>query len=195
MSRRCRVRWLTPAPAVTLPHVSLRNRGVISLWRRTHGVITQLATRYFPVSTGTWYRVRGQPIERPGRAHHVQGDRRLRPRRGVSALVRIMYIMVNYGGLFEAVFPAVQPLDKAASRPALIRVPIAGPNPRSSIGQQSASNRATTGNGRGRWVVRDDASVERSVDRDPELFFVTLARTSACARASLSYSPSLSSAA
>jgi hypothetical protein len=39
-------------------YVSLRGRGVVSLWRRTNGVITQLATRSMPVTPGTWYTVR-----------------------------------------------------------------------------------------------------------------------------------------
>ncbi|HEV7608022.1 MAG TPA: hypothetical protein VGO61_11825 [Steroidobacteraceae bacterium] len=39
--------------------VTLRNRGVISLWRRTQSTgNVQLATRAFPVTTGTWYSVR-----------------------------------------------------------------------------------------------------------------------------------------
>lgn len=39
-------------------YVSLRNRGVLSLWRRTNGAIQQLAGRKFTVATGTWYTVR-----------------------------------------------------------------------------------------------------------------------------------------
>jgi len=39
-------------------YVSLRARGVISLWRRTNGAITQLATRSMTVTPGTWYTVR-----------------------------------------------------------------------------------------------------------------------------------------
>jgi len=42
--------------------VTLRGRGVISLWRRTNGLITQLATRSMPVSVGTWYRVRVEVV-------------------------------------------------------------------------------------------------------------------------------------
>jgi len=39
-------------------YVSLRGRGVISLWRRTNNVIQQLATAPLTVTPGTWYRVR-----------------------------------------------------------------------------------------------------------------------------------------
>jgi hypothetical protein len=39
-------------------YVSLRGRGVVSLWRRTNGVIQQLATRALPVTAGTWYTLR-----------------------------------------------------------------------------------------------------------------------------------------
>jgi hypothetical protein len=39
-------------------YVSLRGRGVISLWRRTNGAIEQLATRSAPLSVGTWYDLR-----------------------------------------------------------------------------------------------------------------------------------------
>jgi hypothetical protein len=39
-------------------YVSLRNRGVISLWRRTNGLTQQLATARLAVTTGTWYTVR-----------------------------------------------------------------------------------------------------------------------------------------
>jgi hypothetical protein len=39
-------------------YVTLRPRGVVSLWKRSNGVITQLATRAMPVSEGTWYQVR-----------------------------------------------------------------------------------------------------------------------------------------
>jgi hypothetical protein len=42
--------------------VTLRGRGVISLWRRSNGLITQLATRSLPVSIGTWYRVRVEVV-------------------------------------------------------------------------------------------------------------------------------------
>jgi len=42
--------------------VTLRSRGVISLWRRANGLITQLATRSMPVATGTWYRVRVEVV-------------------------------------------------------------------------------------------------------------------------------------
>ena len=43
-------------------YVTLRSRGVISLWRRANGLITQLATRSMPVATGTWYRVRVEVV-------------------------------------------------------------------------------------------------------------------------------------
>jgi hypothetical protein len=43
-------------------YVSLRGRGVISLWRRTNGAIQQLATRNIPVSTGTWYDLRVEVV-------------------------------------------------------------------------------------------------------------------------------------
>lgn len=43
-------------------YVSLRGRGVISLWRRTDGAIQQLATRNIPVSTGTWYDLRVEVV-------------------------------------------------------------------------------------------------------------------------------------
>jgi hypothetical protein len=43
-------------------YVSLRGRGVISLWRRTNGAIEQLATREIPVSTGTWYDLRVEVV-------------------------------------------------------------------------------------------------------------------------------------
>jgi hypothetical protein len=43
-------------------YVSLRGRGVISLWRRTAGAIQQLATRTIPVSTGTWYDLRVEVV-------------------------------------------------------------------------------------------------------------------------------------
>lgn len=39
-------------------YVSLVGRGVVSLWRRTNGVIEQLATRPMSVTPGTWYDVR-----------------------------------------------------------------------------------------------------------------------------------------
>jgi hypothetical protein len=39
-------------------YVSLRRRGVISLWRRANGDIVQLATRALTVTPGTWYDVR-----------------------------------------------------------------------------------------------------------------------------------------
>lgn len=39
-------------------YVSLRGRGVISLWRRTNGVITQLATQRYPVTVGQTYTLR-----------------------------------------------------------------------------------------------------------------------------------------
>jgi hypothetical protein len=44
-------------------YVSLRGRGVISLWRRTNGLIHQLATTRMPVTTGTWYHVRLEVID------------------------------------------------------------------------------------------------------------------------------------
>ncbi len=43
-------------------YVSLRGRGVISLWRRTNNAIEQLATRAIPVSTGTWYDLRVEVV-------------------------------------------------------------------------------------------------------------------------------------
>ena len=43
-------------------YVSLRSRGVISLWRRANGVNTQLAARTMTVSPGTWYRVRVEVV-------------------------------------------------------------------------------------------------------------------------------------
>jgi hypothetical protein len=43
-------------------YVSLRARGVISLWRRTNGAITQLATRAMTVTPGTWYTVRVETV-------------------------------------------------------------------------------------------------------------------------------------
>jgi hypothetical protein len=43
-------------------YVSLRARGVISLWRRTNGAITQLATRSMTVTPGTWYTVRVEVV-------------------------------------------------------------------------------------------------------------------------------------
>ena len=43
-------------------YVSLRGRGVISLWRRTNGAIQQLATRAIPVSAGTWYDLRVEVV-------------------------------------------------------------------------------------------------------------------------------------
>ena len=39
-------------------YVSLRNRGVLSLWRRSPGNHQNLANLQFPVTTGTWYTVR-----------------------------------------------------------------------------------------------------------------------------------------
>lgn len=39
-------------------YVSLRGRGVISLWRRTNGAITQLATQRYPVTVGQTYTLR-----------------------------------------------------------------------------------------------------------------------------------------
>ena len=39
-------------------YVSLRGRGVISLWRRTNGAITQLATQRYPVAVGQTYTLR-----------------------------------------------------------------------------------------------------------------------------------------
>ena len=43
--------------------VTLRSRGVIALWRRVNGQITQLATRSMPVTAGTWYRVRVEVVK------------------------------------------------------------------------------------------------------------------------------------
>jgi hypothetical protein len=43
-------------------YVSLRARGVISLWRRTNGAITQLATSPMTVTPGTWYSVRVEVV-------------------------------------------------------------------------------------------------------------------------------------
>lgn len=43
-------------------YVSLRARGVISLWRRTNGAITQLATRSMAVTPGAWYTVRVEVV-------------------------------------------------------------------------------------------------------------------------------------
>jgi hypothetical protein len=43
-------------------YVSLRGRGVISLWRRTNGAIEQLGTRNVQVSTGTWYDLRVEVV-------------------------------------------------------------------------------------------------------------------------------------
>jgi hypothetical protein len=43
-------------------YFSMHQRGVISLWRRTNGAITQLATRRFPVTVGQWYAVRVEII-------------------------------------------------------------------------------------------------------------------------------------
>jgi hypothetical protein len=42
--------------------VTLRARGVVSLWRRTNGVITQLASRAMTVTPGTWYSVRVEVV-------------------------------------------------------------------------------------------------------------------------------------
>jgi hypothetical protein len=39
-------------------YVSLRGRGVISLWRRNNGVITQRATQRYPVTVGQTYTLR-----------------------------------------------------------------------------------------------------------------------------------------
>jgi hypothetical protein len=39
-------------------YVTLRGNGVVSLWRRTNGAITQLATRRMPVTVGQWHKVR-----------------------------------------------------------------------------------------------------------------------------------------
>ena len=43
-------------------YVSLRGRGVISLWRRIGGTIEQLATRDVPVTIGTWYDLRVEVV-------------------------------------------------------------------------------------------------------------------------------------
>jgi hypothetical protein len=42
--------------------VTLRARGVVSLWRRTNGVITQLASRSMTVTPGAWYAVRVEVV-------------------------------------------------------------------------------------------------------------------------------------
>jgi hypothetical protein len=44
-------------------YVSLHQRGVIALWRRTNNVSQQLTTRRLPVSVGTWYDVRIEVID------------------------------------------------------------------------------------------------------------------------------------
>jgi hypothetical protein len=43
-------------------YVSLRARGVISLWRRTNGANSQLAVRSMTVTPGTWYTVRVEVV-------------------------------------------------------------------------------------------------------------------------------------
>jgi hypothetical protein len=43
-------------------YLSLRGRGVISLWRRTDGVLEQLGARRIPVTTGTWYDLRVEVV-------------------------------------------------------------------------------------------------------------------------------------
>jgi hypothetical protein len=43
-------------------YVSLRGRGVISMWRRTNGVLEQLGARRIPVTTGTWYDLRVEVV-------------------------------------------------------------------------------------------------------------------------------------
>ncbi len=43
-------------------YLSLRGRGVVSLWRRTNGTIQQLATRSIPVTTGVWYTLRVETV-------------------------------------------------------------------------------------------------------------------------------------
>jgi len=43
-------------------YLSLRGRGVISLWRRTNGVLEQLGARRIPVTTGTWYDLRVEVV-------------------------------------------------------------------------------------------------------------------------------------
>ena len=42
--------------------VTLRGRGVISLWRRTNGALEQLGARRIPVTTGTWYDLRVEVV-------------------------------------------------------------------------------------------------------------------------------------
>jgi hypothetical protein len=43
-------------------YVSMAGRGVISLWRRQDGAITQLATKSLPITPGTWYDVRVEVV-------------------------------------------------------------------------------------------------------------------------------------
>jgi hypothetical protein len=55
-------------------YVTLRARGVISLWRRGNGLITQLATRYMPVAEDAWYDVRMEVV---GNSTRVYVDNKL----------------------------------------------------------------------------------------------------------------------
>jgi hypothetical protein len=50
-------------------YLSLRGRGVISLWRRTDGVIQQLGTRAISVTPGSWYTLRAENINRKTRVY------------------------------------------------------------------------------------------------------------------------------
>lgn len=52
-----------------LLYVTLRSRGVISLWRRSNGVIEQLASKYMTVSENTWYDVRLEVINNQTRVY------------------------------------------------------------------------------------------------------------------------------
>ena len=44
-------------------YVSMRGRGVISLWRRTDNVITNLGVAALTVTPGTWYDVRVEVVQ------------------------------------------------------------------------------------------------------------------------------------
>ena len=44
-------------------YVSWQGRGVISLWRRTNGAITQLATMRLAVTPGRWYTLRVEVVD------------------------------------------------------------------------------------------------------------------------------------
>jgi hypothetical protein len=52
-----------------LLYVTLRSRGVISLWRRSNGAIEQLASKYMTVSRDTWYDVRLEVINNQTRVY------------------------------------------------------------------------------------------------------------------------------